>query len=170
MEDEKSRGDRLNDRLAEDLHARRPGALEEVLARFGQQIQAVAFLILHNQSDAEEMVVETMVTAWRRAETLRESAALRNWLLRIATRHALSRRRRPSVPTTPLLASVDRSVGDLPSIDGSMGSPRMERRAEWCRRDFNRPPATTRSPSGLGRNRSEVESRAGVAHTLAIAS
>ncbi len=38
--------------------------------------------------------MDTLVTAWRRARGLRDDAALRTWLLRIATRHALSRRRR----------------------------------------------------------------------------
>ena len=116
VRDGKPRGDRLNDRLAADLRARRPGALEELLATFGREIQAVAYLILHSQPDAEEVVVDTMVTAWRRADTLREPAALRTWLLRIATRHALSRRR-AAAPSTPLLPDDDRIVGDTgPSI------------------------------------------------------
>lgn len=42
-----------------------------------------------------------MVTAWQRIGSLRDPAALRPWLLRIATRHALSRRRR-ALPTHPL--------------------------------------------------------------------
>jgi RNA polymerase sigma-70 factor (ECF subfamily) len=110
--DGKPRGDRLNDRLAADLRARRPGALEELLATFGREIQAVAYLVLHSQPDAEEVVIDTMVTAWRRGDTLRDPAALRTWLLRIATRHALSRRRRAAAPSTPLLPDDDRVVGD----------------------------------------------------------
>ncbi len=118
MKDGKPRGDRLNDRLAADLRARRPGAVEELLATFGREIQAVAYLVLHNQPDAEEVVVDTMVTAWRRADTLREPVALRTWLLRIAMRHALSRRRRAVTPSTPLLPDDDRVVGALaPSIE-----------------------------------------------------
>ena len=112
MRDGKPRGDRLNDRLAADLRARRPGALEELLATFGREIQAVAYLVLHSQPDAEEVVIDTMVTAWRRGDTLRDPAALRTWLLRIATRHALSRRRRAAAPSTPLLPDDDRVVGD----------------------------------------------------------
>lgn len=38
--------------------------------------------------------MDALVTAWQRSDQLREDAALRVWLLRIATRHALSRRRR----------------------------------------------------------------------------
>ena len=44
-----------------------------------------------------------MVQAWRKADDLRDPAALRTWLLRIATRQALSRRRRAR-PMLPLRA------------------------------------------------------------------
>jgi RNA polymerase sigma-70 factor (ECF subfamily) len=47
-------------------------------------------------------VIDTMVTAWERVGSLRDSGALRSWLLRIATRHALARRRR-AVPSQELL-------------------------------------------------------------------
>lgn len=63
--------------------------------------------------------MDTLVTAWRRAADLRDDGALRTWLLRIATRHALSRRRRPRHTTTSLerampLAAASR---DEPSAD-----------------------------------------------------
>lgn len=38
--------------------------------------------------------MDTLVTAWRRSGDLRDDRALRVWLMRIATRFALSRRRR----------------------------------------------------------------------------
>lgn len=39
-------------------------------------------------------MIDTLVTAWDRIGSLRDPAALRSWLLRIAARHALGRRRR----------------------------------------------------------------------------
>lgn len=47
-------------------------------------------------------MIDTMVTAWERGGSLRDPAALRPWLVRIAARHALARRRR-TVPTLSLL-------------------------------------------------------------------
>lgn len=41
--------------------------------------------------------MDALVTAWRRSDELRHDGALRVWLLRIATRQALSRRRRRHV-------------------------------------------------------------------------
>jgi RNA polymerase sigma-70 factor (ECF subfamily) len=56
--------------------------------------------VLHSTADAEEVVMDTMVTAWEKAGSLRDAEALKPWLMRIATRHALSRVRdaRPSEP------------------------------------------------------------------------
>lgn len=92
----------LDDRLVSDLRARRPEALDELLRRFGPEIHAVAFMTLRNASDAEEVTADTLLTAWRRIDTLRDADRVRPWLLRIATRLALRRWRRPRVRTLPL--------------------------------------------------------------------
>lgn len=59
-----------------------------------------------------------MVTAWERCGSLRDPAALRPWLLRIATRHALGRRRR-AAPTAVLLD------GSLPAASGAADPERI---------------------------------------------
>ena len=63
-------------------------------------------------------MIDTMVTAWERIGSLRDPAALRPWLLRIATRHALGRRRRPA-PTAVLLD------GSLPAVSGAADPERI---------------------------------------------
>jgi RNA polymerase sigma factor (sigma-70 family) len=68
--------------------------LDVLLTRYGAELQRVAYLILHDSSAAEDVVADTLITALERGATLRDSAALRPWLLRIATNHALSHRRR----------------------------------------------------------------------------
>jgi len=58
-------------------------------------------------------VIDTMVIAWERIGSLRDPAALRPWLLRIAAHHALARRRR-TVPSLPLLEGpADRTSGEV---------------------------------------------------------
>ena len=74
-----------------------------MLDEYGRLLQGVAFHILRSHADAEEIVIDTMVTAWQRIGSLRDPGALRPWLLRIAVRHALARRRRKTVSSTPLL-------------------------------------------------------------------
>jgi RNA polymerase sigma-70 factor, ECF subfamily len=78
----------------EALRRRRPEALEDLLAMYGREIQAVAFLILRDRAAAEDVVVETLLTAFDRIGSLRDERAVRSWLLRIATNHALGMRRR----------------------------------------------------------------------------
>ena len=81
--------------------------LDDLLARFGPELQRVAYLILHDHAGAEDVVTDTLVTAFERGASLRDSAALRPWLLRIATNHALSqRRRRLRVVTLAVLPDI----------------------------------------------------------------
>jgi RNA polymerase sigma-70 factor (ECF subfamily) len=77
----------------EALRRRRPEALDDLLATYGREIQAVAYLILRDRAGAEDVVVETLLTAYERADDLRDERALRPWLLRIATNCALRVRR-----------------------------------------------------------------------------
>lgn len=73
---------------AKSLRARHPEALERLLDKYGRLLQGVAFHILRSHADAEEVVIDTMATAWERIGSLRDPVALRLWLLRIAVRHA----------------------------------------------------------------------------------
>jgi RNA polymerase sigma-70 factor, ECF subfamily len=75
------------------LRRRRPEALEDLLATYGPEIQAVAYLILRDRADAEDVVVETLLTAYDKAASIRDERSFRAWLLRVATNHALGLRR-----------------------------------------------------------------------------
>jgi RNA polymerase sigma-70 factor (ECF subfamily) len=77
----------------EALRRRRPEALDDLLSLYGRQIQAVAYLILRDRADAEDVVVETLLTAFERAGDLRDEAAFKPWLMRIAVNRALGLRR-----------------------------------------------------------------------------
>ena len=72
-----------------------------------KEIQRVAYLILHDGAAAEDVVADTLVTALERGAGLRDAAALRPWLLRIAANHAIShRRRRLRVVTLEVMPDV----------------------------------------------------------------
>ena len=105
----------LNERLVEDLRAHRPEAIEELLAAHGRQIFGVSYLVLRSTADAEEVVMDTLLTAWDKVGSLRQSDALRPWLLQIATRHSLSRARRirPSSPLEPGIGGWVDPIGPI---------------------------------------------------------
>jgi RNA polymerase sigma-70 factor (ECF subfamily) len=77
----------------EALRGRRPDVLADLLELHGREIQSVAYLILRDRADAEDVLVETLITALAHGQDLRDGTALRAWLLRIATNHALGLRR-----------------------------------------------------------------------------
>jgi RNA polymerase sigma-70 factor, ECF subfamily len=97
--------------LVEDLRDRRPEAVDRLLAEHGAEIQAVAQVILRDRDEAADVLEETVIAAWEKASGLRDPAALRPWLFRIATNRALSRRRR-----TVRLVTLD-SVLERPGVD-----------------------------------------------------
>jgi DNA-directed RNA polymerase specialized sigma24 family protein len=123
----------------EALRHRRPASLEDLLDAYGKEIQGVAFLILRDRAAAEDVVVETLLTAFERAGQLRNDQALRPWILRIATNHALSVRRKGArivrLEVVPDHAAPGdftvRSAARLALLDGAQ--PRVEAcaRPDW---------------------------------------
>jgi RNA polymerase sigma-70 factor (ECF subfamily) len=78
----------------EALRRGEPQVLAALLAQYGWEIQSVAYLILRNRADAEDVLMDTLLAALDRGSGLRDASALRQWLLKIATNQALSRQRR----------------------------------------------------------------------------
>jgi RNA polymerase sigma-70 factor (ECF subfamily) len=71
-----------------------PQVLAVLLEQYGREIQGVAYLIVRNAADAEDVLMDTLVTALDRGSSIRDATALRAWLLKIATNLALGRQRR----------------------------------------------------------------------------
>ena len=80
----------------EALRRRRPQTLADLLDAHGREIQAVAYLILRDRAAAEDVTIETLLTAFEKGGSIRDEAAVRPWLLRVATNQALAIRRRGS--------------------------------------------------------------------------
>lgn len=78
----------------EALRRRRPETLGQLLEAYGRELQAVSYLVLRDRAEAEDAVIETLLTAFERGGTIRDERALRAWLLRVVTNEALGRRRR----------------------------------------------------------------------------
>lgn len=67
-------------------------AFETILRRYGSLMNAYAARIV-SPSEAEDVVQETFITAWRELPTLENPAVVRSWLITIVTRKSIDRLR-----------------------------------------------------------------------------
>jgi RNA polymerase sigma-70 factor (ECF subfamily) len=74
-------------------------AFREVTEPHRRELQLHCYRILGSVQDAEDMVQETLLAAWRSLEAFEGRASVRSWLYRIATNRCLNalrdRSRRP---------------------------------------------------------------------------
>lgn len=82
-------------------------AFYELYKRHAQYIAGVAYRILNNTGEVDDVVQDTFVTAARKLDNLKEPEHVRLWLVKIAVRHA-QKRLRSSLRT--------RSIGDTSKI------------------------------------------------------
>jgi RNA polymerase sigma-70 factor, ECF subfamily len=80
----------LSDRLAKGD----PAALQEVFSLFVSSAYAVALRVTKNRQDAEEVVQETFLEVWQRADRYQpERGSLSTWILAIARSRSIDRLR-----------------------------------------------------------------------------
>jgi RNA polymerase sigma factor (sigma-70 family) len=89
------------------------------LSVYGRELQAVAYLILRDRGEAEDVVIETLLTAFERGGSIREERALRAWLLRVATNKALGGRRKTARLVRLDLTPESAGPGDMASESDS---------------------------------------------------
>jgi RNA polymerase sigma-70 factor (ECF subfamily) len=74
-------------------------AFRELTDPYRRELQLHAYRIVGSTQDAEDLLQETLLAAWRGIEGFQERASLRSWLYRIATNRSLdalrASRRRP---------------------------------------------------------------------------
>ena len=121
------------------------GAFEELYRAHAGRLYSVAFRLLGNAADAEDLLQEIFLAAHRKLDTFRGESALGTWLYRLATNlcldHLRSRTGRSNQLTDPLddePGVFDTSVGSL--ADRTVAKMDLERALarlpEGCRAAF----------------------------------
>ena len=70
------------------------GAFEELYRAHAGRLYSLAFRMLGNGADAEDLLQEIFLSAHRKLESFRGEAALGTWLYRLAMNHCLDVLRR----------------------------------------------------------------------------
>jgi RNA polymerase sigma-70 factor (ECF subfamily) len=125
--------------LAERARAGDDAAFTALVERYQERVYRLALRLSSNPSDAEEVLQEAFLQAWRRIDTFRGDARFGTWLYRIATNTALmhkrAARRRPAESLEALLPQFDES-GLLADLDyqRSARADELLERAELAQR------------------------------------
>ncbi|WP_354645297.1 RNA polymerase sigma factor [Kitasatospora camelliae] len=77
-------------------------AFAVLIGRHSAALLALAWHLTGNRQDAEDVVQESLLSAWRRLPDFRGDAAFRTWLYRIVSNRCLSLLRSRPVPPVPL--------------------------------------------------------------------
>lgn len=81
-------------------------AFEAIMRRHNQLLFRTARSIMQNDAEAEDVVQDAYLRAWRALGNYRAESKLSTWLVRITTNEALGRLRRKSAQIIPLEAAM----------------------------------------------------------------
>jgi RNA polymerase sigma-70 factor (ECF subfamily) len=91
--------------------------IERELETHRRALTGYCYRMLGSGSEAEDAVQETLVRAWRAADTLQEQAALKSWLYRIASNVCFDMLQGPQRRATPM------DLGPASAADAALGAP-----------------------------------------------
>jgi len=93
-------------------------AFRELTEPYRRELQVHCYRLLGSQTDAEDLLQETLLAAWRGLRGFEQRASLRSWLYRIATNQCLNamraaNRRIPTEPTPPFTPPEPSRRGEI---------------------------------------------------------
>lgn len=125
-------------------------AFEALARRHGPVMRASARRLTGSWADADDVVQESLVQAWRQLESLRDPAAVRSWLLRIvgsrSIDHLRKRRNHAELESAEVPAPQPRAQDPEPAALNGSGVEALkaalaelpeEQRRCWVLREFN---------------------------------
>ncbi len=99
--------------LVERLKSGDQTAYAQLVEENASRIYRLALRMMGNEADAEDVLQETFMSAFKAIESFEERASLSTWLYRIASNAALMRLRRKEPVQVSVDEPVERDDGDL---------------------------------------------------------
>jgi RNA polymerase sigma-70 factor, ECF subfamily len=90
-------------------------AYDDIFDRYGSLMLRTAYSIVQDRDSAEDIVQNSLLLAWQHLPGLRETGALRPWLMRIVVNQCISLKRRIARSTTYLRQSFSEYEADQAS-------------------------------------------------------
>jgi RNA polymerase sigma-70 factor (ECF subfamily) len=112
--------DRRDAELVERARSGQTAAFGELVERHRGAVYRAALAALRNPADAEDVAQEALVLAFRKIAQFRGDASVRTWMVTIAWRLALSRRRSPVHRLKRMISADDsahETVSEQPSAE-----------------------------------------------------
>ncbi len=98
-------------RLIEQFRKRSPEAMEDIVGRYEQSLYNFGLRMCGQKEDAEDIIQETFLSAFRYLHDFREETRLKNWLFKIAA-NACYRKRRKKKCEPDYELSLESLLGD----------------------------------------------------------
>jgi RNA polymerase sigma-70 factor, ECF subfamily len=109
--------------LVGQVRAGDPAAFGELVERYHAAVYRAALAVLGNAADAEDIAQEALVLAYRRLDQFRGDASIKTWMIAIAWRLAISRRRSVGWKLRRMMGSdteLDGIHAEAPSPEANM--------------------------------------------------
>jgi len=107
-------------------------AFEKLMRRYNQRIFRTARAVLRDEAEAEDVVQETFVRAFRHLEQFEERSSVGTWLTRIAVNEALSRLRRSRLFDV-LDSETNQKEGGCYSVESKQPGPEEQASSQELR-------------------------------------
>ena len=152
--------------IVEAIVRRDPEALADLYSRYSNMLAALAYRVLNDPSDAEEVLQETFFQVWNQAERYdRSRSSVSTWLVLITRSRAIDRLRSRQVKQRTAIAA-QREKGDLHTSPEGVGHVLNDERGKRLNEAMSDLPPEQRDVLELafykGMTQSEIAERSGI--------
>src|SRR6476619_4174666 len=118
-----------DERLMQEITQRRQTALKELYSRYSRSLRALIGSVVHEESEADDVLQESFLQIWREAHNYSPKAGKPlGWVITIARRRAIDRVRRRDSYRRAKQRFEEEIKPDIPSLRGDRTETAVSRR------------------------------------------